>query len=218
MRIIKVEIHFNDNGQLHTGNVFRNNRIRSRISCDNLSFSLQQNGMVENNNIEGMIAVYMCRDVTVSRNYIQGIPGGRPLYITLPAQDITIDGNEMITVANNHLIKIAEPEPGENTIDWDVFAQRINQQIHIIIKGSRYVTTSEMLIDVGYPFLNELPERPRIVAIFGHALVDGEHVNEHHDIITRRNLEHQPRFIAVGNFVNLLNEVNILTRLNNWLC
>ena len=39
-----LQIHFNDG--LHTGNVFRNNKIRSRISCDNLSFSLQQNGMV----------------------------------------------------------------------------------------------------------------------------------------------------------------------------
>ena len=162
-----LEIHFNDG--LHTGNVFRNNRIRSRISCDNLSFSLQQNGMVENNNIEGMIAVYMCRDVTVSRNYIQGISDGRPLFITLPAQDITIDGNEMITAGDSHLIKIAKPVPGENDGDWGEFEQRINEQIHIIIKGSRYVTANDMLIDIDYPFLKEVPERPRIVAKFGHA-------------------------------------------------
>ena len=95
-----------------TRETFLGTTIRSRISCDNLSFSLQQNGRVENNNIEGMIAVYMCRDVTVSRNYIQGISHGRPLYITLPAQNITINGNEMITVAGNHLIRIAKP--GEN--------------------------------------------------------------------------------------------------------
>ena len=121
----------------------------------------------------------------------------------------------MITVANNHLIKIAEPETGENTIDWDVFKQRINEQIHIIIKGSRYVTANDMLIEIDYSFLKKVPERSRIVAIFGHALVHGEHVNEHHDVITRGNLEHQPRDFFKGNFVNLLNEVNILTRLNN---
>ena len=122
----------------------------------------------------------------------------------------------MITAADNHLIKIAKP--GENTGDWDTFEQRINEQIHIIIKGSRYVTANHMLIDIDYPFLKKVPERSRIVAIFGHALVDGEHVNERHEGITPGNLEHQPVLHQIpfdNRFVNLRNAPNfgtILTR------
>ena len=99
--------------------------------------------------------------LSVCRNYIQGIKEGRPLHITLPAQDITISENELITKANNHLIKIAKPEPNENTSDWGEFEQRINDHIHININGNRYETTNDMRYQIDYPFLNSLTEDVR---------------------------------------------------------
>ena len=110
---------------------------------------------------------------------------------------------------------------GENTNDWDVFEQRINEQMHIIIRGSRYETTNDMLFEIGYPFLENV-RRERIDAVFGHALDDGEHVNKRHQPIDRRDLNHQPiaqrhlNHVPDSRFVNLLNApnyANILTPL-----
>ena len=117
----------------------------------------------------------------------------------------------MITAGDSHLIKIAKPVPGENDGDWGEFEQRINEQIHIIIKGSRYVTANDMLIDIDYPFLKEVPERSRIVALFGIARNKGEQVNEQHEGITPGNLEHQPVLHQIpfdNRFVNLRNAPN----------
>ena len=209
------DIHFNVKGELHTGNVFRNNIIRSRISCDNLSFSLQKDGTVENNNIEGMIAVYMCRHVTVHRNYIEGITDGRPLYITLPAEGINISENELITVADNHLIKIAKPVDTENDSDWGKFEQRINYHIHININGSRYKTTEDMLYQIDYPFLNNLTEDVRRGRIF--VVDEAEDRKKITEI--QKEVEYKQIPIQCENmFVDLLNDPNhrdILTRINN---
>ena len=135
---------------LHTGNVFRDNIVRSGISCDNLSFSLQSDGHVEKNKIEGSLAAFMLRNCQIIDNYIINPAhiDGIPLFVSLPAEDVTIEGNRMISEPfNQHPptvirinIQADHPFNPEDTIRGDsrTISVRIKSDTDITIKNNRY--------------------------------------------------------------------------------
>ena len=129
-----LDCYFNVNyNHCHQENVFRNNIVRSKLHCDSLSVSLQQ-ACVENNDIEGRVNVYMCKDILISENRIQNKSrdGEPPLSITLPAENVIIRGNEFVAQSEQN-IHISENKIENKSKD----AENVN------IRGNEFVSQSE---------------------------------------------------------------------------
>ena len=82
------------NDYLDKYNTFKNNIIYSKWSGDSISFSLQSDGVFEHNVVRGgKIAIYMCKKILVSRNYIfDSVSNG--MYISFPSHNLTIRCNK----------------------------------------------------------------------------------------------------------------------------
>ena len=100
---------------LCTNNIFANNTVQSQTkkSCDNFSFSLQRNGLVCQNQINGMLAVFMCKDTKVRENNITCL-NNHALYISLPSNDITIRKNNLESKDEYSTIKIQQQHDQAN--------------------------------------------------------------------------------------------------------
>ena len=121
---------------IHQQNVFRNNIVRSKLHCDSLSLSLQQ-ACVENNDIEGRVNVYMCKNILISENRIQNKSkeGEPPLSITLPAENITIRGNEFFAQSEQNI-----------HISGDKIENKFKDAENITIRGNELVSQFEQSI------------------------------------------------------------------------
>ena len=145
---------------IHQQNVFRNNIVRSKLHCVSLSLSLQQ-ACVENNDIEGRVIVYMCKNILISENRIQNKSkeGEPPLSITLPAENITIRGNELVSQSEQSIIRIDKPDRNDYTKNWAEFVKKINDGVQITVVGNVYKPKNVQLIDRAYPLLKKFPDK-----------------------------------------------------------
>ncbi|WP_187644974.1 right-handed parallel beta-helix repeat-containing protein [Paenibacillus terrae] len=90
-----------EENHLDNENVFENNTVYSDFIGDGLSFSLQKNGKVRNNNVFGsMISFYMCRDSEVWGNLIKDSPLSGISY-SLPAYNNRIERNIILRSINS---------------------------------------------------------------------------------------------------------------------
>jgi hypothetical protein len=90
-----------EENHLDNENVFENNTVYSDFIGDGLSFSLQRNGKVRNNNVFGsMISFYMCRDSEVLGNLIKDSPLSG-IYYSLPAYNNRIERNIILRSINS---------------------------------------------------------------------------------------------------------------------
>lgn len=93
--------NFNSNEPLHTGNKFIRNVVSSPRICHNLSFSLQDDGLVYDNTINGMLAVYMCKNTMVLRNEIT-TTNNHAIFVSTPSENIAILDNNLNTRVTVH--------------------------------------------------------------------------------------------------------------------
>jgi hypothetical protein len=83
------------NSNLDDGNKFINNVVYTLWTGDCVSFSLQINGLFENNIIRGgKLALYMCKNTKVTNNNIFDSIGSG-IHISLPSHDIDITKNKI---------------------------------------------------------------------------------------------------------------------------
>ncbi|MEN8907140.1 MAG: post-COAP-1 domain-containing protein [Clostridiales bacterium] len=82
-----------ENGNLDTNNMVLKNTVNSTFWGDGLSFSLQKDGICQNNIVNGTkIAFYMCRDSFVVNNEINDSQQ-QGIYYSVPAHDNVIANN-----------------------------------------------------------------------------------------------------------------------------
>ncbi|ODP30350.1 hypothetical protein PTI45_00283 [Paenibacillus nuruki] len=84
-----------ESGTLDQGNQFLRNEVYSHYAGDGLSFSLQKNGLVQDNILHhAVLAFYMCRNSEVSTNIINDSPGVG-IHYSMPAYDNIIRDNQI---------------------------------------------------------------------------------------------------------------------------
>ncbi len=105
------------NNRLNKGNVFSNNTFESNSNVikDNFSFSLQENGLVRNNKIDGKLAVYMCKNCVIEANSINSKANlkkskiaDNALHVSLPSENIIIFRNRIKAGGEYSCLKISE--------------------------------------------------------------------------------------------------------------
>jgi len=83
------------NSLLDDKNIFKKNVIYSKWAGDNVSFSLQKNGIMTCNLIRGgKIAVYMCKDTYVTHNTIYD-SSSNGVHLSLPSEHVHINCNKI---------------------------------------------------------------------------------------------------------------------------
>ena len=88
---------YRDN-HLSNNNKFINNTVTcdTTFTGDAVSFSLQSNGIVSDNRLNGcMLAVYMTRDSQVKGNLIEHSPN-HSIYVSLPTENLIVSDNKLI--------------------------------------------------------------------------------------------------------------------------
>ena len=111
-----VEKFHSDCVELCTQNTFANNTVISPHTHDNFSFSLQKNGSVFRNKINGMLAVFMCKDTEVRENHIT-CTNQHALFLSLPSKGIKIGNNNLESTGEHSTLMIKQqgdnPNPDE---------------------------------------------------------------------------------------------------------
>lgn len=82
-----------EKSDMDTNNKMINNTVYSGYWGDGVSFSVQKNGLVENNTVNGTrIAFYVCRDSQVKNNTIRN-SASNGIHISVPSENNVISGN-----------------------------------------------------------------------------------------------------------------------------
>lgn len=82
-----------ENSDMDSNNKMINNTVYSGYWGDGVSFSVQKNGLVENNTVNGTrIAFYVCKDSQVKNNTISNSPSNG-IHVSIPSENNVISGN-----------------------------------------------------------------------------------------------------------------------------
>ena len=108
-----VEKFHSDCVELCTQNTFANNTVISPHKHDNFSFSLQKNGSVFRNKINGMLAVFMCKDTVVKENHIT-CTNQHALFLSLPSKGIKIGNNNLESTGEHSTLMIKQQGDNPN--------------------------------------------------------------------------------------------------------
>lgn len=82
-----------ENSDMDTNNKMINNTVYSGYWGDGVSFSVQRNGLIENNTVNGTrIAFYICKDSQVKNNTISNSPSNG-IHVSIPSENNVISGN-----------------------------------------------------------------------------------------------------------------------------
>ena len=142
--------------KLQLDNEFKNNIVLSSHDCDNVSFSLQKNGKVVDNKIQGKLAAYMLKDCNIINNHITNSKGGEglPLFVSLPAENVTIKRNTLISDYENKagaacVIRVDIQKDNKQNLGEipggkdKTIADRIKTSTKIIVKNNDYEMNTE---------------------------------------------------------------------------
>ncbi len=140
---------------LNTNNVIARNEIQSGHAGDAMVFAGQQEGLVEDNVIDGTLNIFLCRDSTVIDNWIADAPGPG-LTINLPSFDLTVERNTIRDSAASgirigpqdiHPVDVTTRSPGLALLDNVV----VNSGLFgIEVDGASDLTVQGNLIDSSF--------------------------------------------------------------------
>lgn len=124
-----------ENNDMDINNKMINNTIYSKFDGDGISFSVQKNGLVENNTVIGTrISFYICKDSNViNNNIVNSVSNG--ITISTPSENNTISGN-VIKGSKASGIKVSEE--CDYVFNKNLYGNNINIKNNTIT-GSRYM-------------------------------------------------------------------------------
>jgi parallel beta-helix repeat protein len=104
-----------EEGRLDYHNRVINNEIISNFDGDVLSFSLQKDGLVKGNRLNGgLIALFMLRDVVCEDNVLNN-PTAQGIFLSLPSYDVVIQNNTILNPISTAItVKLQTDHKGEN--------------------------------------------------------------------------------------------------------
>ncbi|CAA6809329.1 MAG: Unknown protein, partial [uncultured Sulfurovum sp.] len=104
-----------EENNLDHNNQVLNNVITSNFAGDVLSFSLQKNGLVDGNTLNGgLIALFLDRNVTCSNNILNN-PTTQGIFLSLPSYDVTIKDNTITDSTSTAItVKLQTDHMGQN--------------------------------------------------------------------------------------------------------
>lgn len=99
-----------ENSDMDSNNKMINNTVYSGYWGDGVSFSVQKNGLVENNTVNGTrIAFYVCRDSQVKNNTISN-SHSNGIHVSIPSENNVISGNVIKDTKTSGIKVSAETE------------------------------------------------------------------------------------------------------------
>ena len=124
-----------ENNDMDTDNKMIDNTVYSGYWGDGVSFSVQKNGLVENNTVNGTrIAFYVCRDSKVKNNTIRN-SASNGIHISIPSENDVISGN---IIENSKASAIKVSAETEYPIETSYYGHNINISNNTI-SNSRYM-------------------------------------------------------------------------------